>query len=137
VKVHDYMSKDVIAANLNDGLRQTFYRMREQQVRHMPVIDDQGILAGIISDRDLRRPDWVDDEENVAHYYLLDNAHLVKDTMTRGPVVIQEGSDISEAADAFVGRRFGALPVVDGEGRMVGMLSQLDVIQAYREHQTG
>jgi acetoin utilization protein AcuB len=131
------MSKELITANLNDGLRQTFYRMREHTIRHMPVIDDEGLLAGIISDRDLRRPDWVDDEENVAHYYLLDNAHRVRDTMTHGPVVIQEDSDISAAAKAFVERRFGALPVVDTEGRMVGMLSQLDVIRAYRDNQPG
>ena len=137
VEIRDYMSRDVISANLNDGLRQTFYRMRERAIRHMPVLDDDGVLAGIISDRDLRRPDWVDDEENLAHYYLLDNKHLVKDTMTREPVVIRQDDRIGSAAEVFVKRRFGALPVVDGEGRMVGMLSPLDVIRAYHENSPG
>ncbi len=134
MKVCNYMSGEVITANLNDGLRQTFYRMRERDIRHMPVLDDEGGLAGIISDRDLRRPDWVDDEENVAHYYLLDNAHLVKDTMTPGPVKIQQDASIVAAAEIFVEYRYGALPVVDAKGRLVGMLSLLDVIRAYHEH---
>ena len=79
-------------------------------------------------------PIGVDDEENIAHYYLLDNRHLVKDTMTREPVVIQQDAQIDAAAEVFVKRRFGALPVVDEEGRMVGMLSPLDVIRAYHDN---
>ena len=83
--VQEFMSREVVTANLRDGLRQTFYRMRERGVRHMPVLDDHQKLVGIISDRDLRRPDWVDDEENVAHYYILDNDTKVEQAMTRNP----------------------------------------------------
>ncbi len=134
MKVCDYMSEAVITANLNDGLRQTFYRMRERSIRHMPVLDDESRLVGIISDRDLRRPDWVDEEENVAHYYILDNAHKVKDTMTRGPVVVRQDAEISTAAEFFVTHRYGALPVLNEEGHMVGMSSPLDVIRAYHDN---
>lgn len=133
MKVSEYMSTDVFTANLGDGLRQTFYRMREREIRHMPVIDADGRLVGIISDRDLRRPDWVDDEENVAHFYLLDNAHKVKDTMTPGPTVIHQNAPVIEAVEIFVERRFGALPVVDDEERLVGMISALDLLRAYRD----
>ena len=81
MRVRDYMTADVVYANLDDGLRQTFYRMRERGIRHMPVLGDREELVGIISDRDLRRPDWVDSEENVAHYYILDNASKVGGAM--------------------------------------------------------
>jgi len=137
MKVRKYMSTEVYTANLDDGLRQTFYRMRERGVRHMPVLGEGGELVGIISDRDLRRPGWVDDEENVAHFYLLDNAHKVKDTMTPAPTVISAEAPVIEAVEIFVSRRFGALPVVDGEGRLVGMVSALDLLRAFKDGATG
>ena len=133
MKVHEYMTSDVITANTLDGLRQTFYRMRERDIRHMPVLGEDGKLAGLISDRDLRRPNWVDDEENVAHYYLLDNAHKVVDTMAKPPVVVRPDDDIQHAVGILLDRRIGALPVVDDGGSLVGILSAVDLLRAYHD----
>ncbi len=133
MKVRDYMTSEVVTANLGDGLRQTFYRMRERDIHHMPVLGDRGELAGIISDRDLRRPDWVDDEENVAHYYLLDNAHKVAETMTKAPVVVGPDDDVQVAVAALLERRIGALPVVGEDGLLVGILSAIDLLRALRD----
>jgi acetoin utilization protein AcuB len=133
MQVYEYMSRNVVTANLRDGLRQTFYRMRERNVRHMPVLDHREKLVGIISDRDLRRPDWVDTEENVAHYYLLDNQKHVEQAMTASPVVIRPDDEIQEAVSLFSQYRFGALPVVDHENNLVGILSVYDVLQAFQD----
>lgn len=134
MKVRDYMTQDVVTANLADGLRQTFYRMRERDIHHMPVLGDGGELAGIISDRDLRRPDWVDDEENVAHYYLLDNAHKVADTMTKGPAVVSPDDEIQRAVDVMLKKRIGALPVVTNNGQLVGIISAVDMLRAFHDY---
>jgi acetoin utilization protein AcuB len=134
MKIRDYMTTDVTTANLRDGMRQTFFRMRERGIRHMPVIGDRGELAGIISDRDLRRPDWVSTEENVARYYLLDNAHKVKDAMTPDPVTVRADDEIAVAVALLTERRFGALPVVDDRGRLVGMISTVDLLRAFHAH---
>ena len=133
MKVSQYMTSDVVTANLRDGLRQTFYRMRERDIHHMPVIGDNGELAGIISDRDLRRPDWVDDEQNVAHYYLLDNAHKVEESMTKGPATVGPDDDIQHAVEILLTKRIGALPVVDTDGRVVGVLSAVDMLRAFHD----
>jgi acetoin utilization protein AcuB len=133
MKVRQYMTSDVVTANLGDGLRQTFYRMRERDIHHMPVLDDEERLVGIISDRDLRRPDWVDNEENVAHYYMLDNAHKVADTMTQGPEAVSPDDDIQTAVGALLKRKIGALPVVDEDGRLAGILSAVDLLRAFHE----
>jgi acetoin utilization protein AcuB len=129
--VQEYMTPEVITANPSDGLRQTFYRMRERNIRHMPVIGEDERVIGIISDRDLRRPDWVDDEENVAHYYLLDNAHKVEGTMTRDPKVVAPEDDIQRAVEIILELKIGALPVVDGDGRLAGMISAIDLLRAF------
>ncbi len=133
MKVRDYMASEVVTANLRDGLRQTFYRMRERGIRHMPVVGDDEAIVGVISDRDLRRPDWVDDEENVAHYYLLDNAHHVEDAMTRDPWVVHADDPLQDAVTLVLKHRIGALPVV-GEGqKVVGMISAVDLLRAFAE----
>jgi acetoin utilization protein AcuB len=137
MKVKEYMSSHVVTANLRDGLRQTFYRMIERDVRHMPVLNTQEEVVGIISDRDLRRPDWVDAEENVAHYYLLDNATRVEQAMTPNPITVRPEDDIRVAVELFTNRRFGALPVVDDTGKAVGVLSAFDALRAFSDKLRG
>lgn len=137
MKVSEYMSAEVVSANLRDGLRQTFYRMRERDIRHMPVLGDDGHLRGIISDRDLRHPDWVDNEENCAHYYLLDNAHKVEDTMSSNPAVVQVDDDIQKAVEVILEHRYGALPVVDDDHNLVGMISAVDLLRAFHDLDKG
>jgi len=133
VKVEQYMTSDVITANPRDGLRQTFYRMRERNIRHMPVVGDGDRVIGIISDRDLRRPDWIDDEENVAHYYLLDNEHKVENSMTREPRVVAPDAEIQQAVELILELRIGALPVVNDAGTLVGMISAIDLLKAFQD----
>ncbi len=131
--VRDYMTSEVVYANLTDGLRQTFYRMRERGIRHMPVFDDREELVGIISDRDLRRPDWVDNEENVAHYYILDNRSKVEDAMKKNVSTIKAEDPIEAAVGILLERRFGALPVLDEAGKCVGVISAIDALRAFRD----
>jgi acetoin utilization protein AcuB len=133
MRVREYMTSEVIYANLTDGLRQTFYRMRERGIRHMPVLGDREELVGIISDRDLRRPGWVDTEENVAHYYILDNKRKVEGAMSKNVVTVKADDPIEGALETLLQRRYGALPVVDETGKLVGMLSAIDLLRAFKD----
>lgn len=128
--IRDYMTQKVITANLRDGLRQTWQRMQEREVRHMPVLDDHNALAGMISERDLRRPDFVDGP-NLAEPYVLDNSHKVSEAMSRAPVTVGPDDDLDFALNVFIERRFGAIPVVEGD-RLVGIISTLDMLRALR-----
>ena len=42
MKVSRYMTAKVVTARPSDGIRRTFFRMREHRVRHLPVVDDKG-----------------------------------------------------------------------------------------------
>ncbi len=134
MQVADYMTPDVVTANLRDGLHQTFHRMRERGIRHMPVLGEAGKLAGLISDRDLRRPDFVDAGPNTTSYYRLDNDVQVSAAMTHDPVTVEESSDVRDALQLLIDHKFGALPVVDEEGKLVGILSAHDLLRAFRDH---
>lgn len=132
MQIRDYMTAPPVTANLRDGLRQTWDRMHERGVRHMPVLDDDGRLVGIISDRDLRRPNSLD-EPNVTHFYALDNHSKVEDAMSTAPTTLREDVEFGVALDLFIKRRFGAVPVMGMNGRLVGMLSIVDMLRACRD----
>ncbi|MCA9519949.1 MAG: CBS domain-containing protein, partial [Myxococcales bacterium] len=128
------MTRDVAFANLKDGLRQTYFRMRERRIRHMPVLDENEKMVGIVSDRDLRRPDEIDSDPNVAYAFRLDNEIKVEQVMTRTPTVVSESDDIRVAVDLMLDLRHGALPVLDAKRRLAGILSMVDVLRAFRDH---
>jgi acetoin utilization protein AcuB len=133
VKVRKYMTEKLITAKPGDGSRKTYFAMRQADVRHMPVVDDDGHLVGIISDRDLRRPDFVDEAPDVTHPYHLDDDTTVEHLMSPNPTCVHVYDTLHKAVGIFLERRYGALPVLNKEERLVGILSPLDVLKAYDE----
>ena len=130
MRISQYMTRKVVTAKPTDGVRRTFFVMRRDGFRHLPVVNDQGGLVGIISDRDLRRPDWVDEDFSVSHPYRLDDSLHVEDLMSHEPVVVHTYDSIGKAAALLAERRFGALPVLDKDEALVGILSAYDLLRA-------
>ena len=129
LKVSSFMTPKVIVAHPGDGIRHTFFRMRENEVRHMPVVEE-GKLVGIISDRDLRRPEWVDEAPDLSHLYQLDDNLKVEDLMKRQVFVAHTYDSIRKATHILLEHRFGALPVLNKDQELVGILSAVDLLQA-------
>ena len=107
--------------------------MRARRIRHLPVVSADGRLAGIVTDRDLRQVIF-----DPAIQARLGEAARgldqlpVREVMTWGVVSVRPGADLREAARLMHERRIGALPVTDG-GRVVGILSETDVLRALDE----
>lgn len=133
MSVEKYMSAEVVTANLRDGLHQTLTRMRERSIRHMPVLGEGGALAGIISERDLLRPAFVDDGIDTVSSFTLDNAHTVAQAMTPDPTTISTDTAIGDVVKMFIERKYGALPVLNTDGHLVGILSQVDLLRAFAD----
>ena len=129
MRVSEYMSQPALVAKPDDGARETFFRMRESNVRHLPVLDGAQ-LVGILSDRDLRRPDWVDEAPDLAHPYQLDDQLTVADLMTRRPVTVSTYQSLHTATELILEHGFGSLPVLDKGGHLVGMLTKADLVRA-------
>ena len=132
MRVSEYMSQPALVASPEDGARETFFRMREGGVRHLPVL--QGArLVGILSDRDLRRPEWVDEAPDLAHPYELDDGLAVGDLMTHRPISVHTFESLEHATSLFLEHGFGSLPVLDKGGHLVGILTKIDLIRAFRD----
>lgn len=104
--------------------------------RHLPVVDDAGRPVGIISERDLRARLGTD-------LYGFTQATVealsepVSGVMTPDPIAVRVGTRTAEVLDTFADERVGALVVVDGDGRVCGVLSYVDLLLWLRDHPSG
>lgn len=130
MKVAEYMTRDVYVAKPNDGARETFGVMRVERIRHLPVVDDDGCIVGVVSDRDLRRPTWLDTQIEASPNYVLDDTLKVADVMTQEVIGVRATDDLVHAAHIFVERRLGILPVLNANGELAGVLSPIDLCRA-------
>jgi acetoin utilization protein AcuB len=125
------MTCNVVTGRPGDTLVDAAARMRSIGVRHLPVLDGDGCLVGILSDRDLRavvgNPDALDGDEAPS---LRVRALKVRDVMSRDPITTSATAPLEEAGRMLVEHRIGALPVTDDGRHIVGMLSYVDYIRA-------
>ncbi len=107
-----------------------FARMRRANVRHLLVLKGGEELVGVVTDRDLRRPDWADgDVMSVKEMYKLGEKLRVADVMTEDPITVEPSQLTSEAAKLMVDNKFNCLPVINEE-KVVGILTSSDLLAA-------
>ena len=103
--------------------------MVARHLRHLPVVDAGGKLVGILSDRDLRGPMVGGHDPKPAP--AADAA--VTALMTTAPITAGPDDDLGAVARVIVERRFGAVPIVDAAGVLVGIISFVDVLRRLAE----
>jgi acetoin utilization protein AcuB len=96
-------------------------KMRNGRFRRVPVVDEAGKLLGILSDGDLR--------EHVG--YLATTR--VTAAMVEKPITISAEAPVGSAADLMRWNKIGGLPVVDAEGRLIGIITESDLLLALAE----
>jgi acetoin utilization protein AcuB len=102
--------------------------------RHFPVTDAAGRLVGMVSDRDLRSAFPSTALNPAARQEQLSRLEQVRvDTiMSRPPIALPREATLDDALLLFDRHCIGALPVVDHDGRLVGIITVRDVLGAYR-----
>ena len=121
-QVRDLMSRPVKTLERNDLLSVADSAMRNERIRHLPVLDN-GRLVGIVSQRDLFLSALV---RALGHALRL---IVVKEVMTEDVVTTTPETPIAAAAQMMVDRKIGCLPVVEGNA-VVGILSESDIVSA-------
>lgn len=124
------MIRKVQAAYDDDPLADAAARMAQHGIRHLPVVDGMMRVKGIVSERDVREATGkalvaASQSEGAAYIQRL----RVRDVMTEDPRTVSEDEPVSTAVRAFVEDRFGALPVVDDEERLLGIVSYVDLLR--------
>jgi len=132
MKISRYMTTKLIKTSPDMSVKDAFLLMKTHRVRHLPVVEGDK-LQGIISDRDLRRPRWVDALDDWTSYYQINDETLVREVMTSNPEVVYTYDTIRKAVTVLMEHRYGALPVLDKKGDLVGILSAQDLLAALDE----
>lgn len=131
LRVRDCMSQGVATIHSDALVRGATEMMRTRRLRHLPVVDREGRLVGIVTDRDLRQVIFdpsIRSQAGVAADIL--GRLTVRDVMTWGVITARPDTALAEAARRMHEQKIGALPVVEGE-RVVGIITESDILKAF------
>jgi acetoin utilization protein AcuB len=131
--VYERMSRHPITVSPNTPVEAALKRMREEKIRRFPVIDDDGKLVGIVSDKDLlyAAPSPATSLSIYELHYLYSRI-TVGQVMTREVITVEESDPIEEAARVMVDNKIGGLPVMR-EGKLVGIVTETDIFKTLME----
>jgi len=124
------MSRVPVTAAADDSLLDAAARMAARNVRHLPVVDGERHLVGILSDRDLRTV-----VGDVSRPFAPGDAKVrlqslrVADAMTREAFSVRQNTPFADVVRIFTDQRVGAVPVVDETDRVIGIISYVDVFK--------
>jgi CBS domain-containing protein len=123
------MQRDLHTLGRNDKLSVADDVMRQGRIRHMPVLDDDGRLAGIISQRDLFRGALLRalGYGSRAEEMMLETVP-VKGAMTEEVITTTPDTALATAAGLMLEHKVGCLPVLQ-DGRLVGILTESDFVR--------
>jgi len=131
--VSDLMRTEPKTVGRNDRLIEADRLMEMERIRHLPVVDDDGKLAGIVSQRDVLFNALVRalGFGTKAKDHTLESLRA-KDVMVDQVVTTTPDARLSRAASLMSQMKVGCLPVLDGD-RLVGILTESDVVRAFAE----
>ena len=132
MQVADYMHTTPMTVRPEESVRTASQRMRGNNIRHLPVVTGEGRLVGIITDRDLRQASDSDEPHLAAYEWtaLLEKL-TVQEVMTRQVTTVRRHTPVAAAAQIFVEKKFGCLPVVRDDNTLEGIITVTDLLRAY------
>jgi len=142
----DIMTTEVITVKEETPLKELAEILYENRINGVPVVDDEGLLIGIICESDLIRKDkklhiptvvalfdavfYLESSKNIEKEIKQISATTVSDLFTREVVTVDEKTAIDEIATIMTQKKIYTIPVMDGE-RLVGIVGKGDVIRTF------
>ena len=127
--VKNWMSAPVVTIDANDSMERSIELMKEHCIKTLPVMKNDR-LVGIVTDRDLKRAS-ASDATSLAVYELFNLLAKVKikKIMTKDPVTVCPDFTIEEAANLLRKNKISGAPVVNGQNRLVGIVTKEDLFK--------
>ena len=113
--VANLMSRELIVARKTDSVGHAARIMSEAEIRHLPVVDEDGALVGILSQRDLLACD--------------EPRGRVRDLMSPDVLTVAPETAAYEAALMLWTHKIGCVPVTGDDGRLRGILTEADFVR--------
>ena len=113
------MTSDLITVNPEDNLAKVYKTFRANRIHHLPVVEGKK-LVGILTTYDLFKL-----EKSLEEY----GKTIVKDVMTTKLATLESTAKVGSAVLLFVENLFHAVPIIDTDGKLVGIVTTLDVMK--------
>jgi acetoin utilization protein AcuB len=120
MNVRKHMSAPPIAIADDTDFKNALGLMQKHRIRRLPVVDAGGVLIGIVAERDLL----------VAADRYLNSPVDVERIMTRQVVTVGDTTPVVDAAMLMIERKIGGLPVVDTSRKLLGIITETDLLKA-------
>jgi CBS-domain-containing membrane protein len=130
-EVSEIMRREVVTVGAQERLDLTQDIMNLGRLRHLPVLDDDQRLIGIISHRDLlasAMTEVLDFDARSRRSFL--RSIEVREVMAKDVVSVRPDTELHEVARILVERKIGCVPVVGEGGELVGLVTETDLIAA-------
>jgi CBS domain-containing protein len=129
LRVRDVMTKDVVTLDRNEKLSVADDVMRLGRIRHLPIVDEDGALAGIVSQRDLFHSALLRALGYGSHAkQSAMNLLALKEAMKTDVATVDPSARLDEAARMMMDRKIGCLVVTEGKA-IVGILTETDFVK--------
>jgi acetoin utilization protein AcuB len=130
-KVKERMTRHPATVKPDDALKDAMGTMEKGHFRHLPVVDENGKLIGMLTDRDIRliRPSLAFVTQEDASVQLWSIA--VQQAAVFDPIKVHPETTLKEAADLMLRWQIGGLPVVNDQERLVGMITYTDILREF------
>jgi len=127
--IRDWMTTEVITVKPKTGMLEAHSIMRSEKIRRVPVVS-KGKVVGIITRSDVREAEPSSATSlNVWEMNYLLHKLQVKDIMSREDLTVGPEDSIKTAASIMYKQKIGALPVVNEEAELVGIITESDVFR--------
>ena len=146
--IKDRMTTDVITVRPETDVEEAHDLMKKNNFRRLPVVDTDGAIIGIVTDRDLRQvlipllagesliervrkgTEVLKPSREEKKFYYVASDSTVGDIMTKEVITVRPDDDLLESARLIIKQKIGGLPVVNDEGKVVGMMTEMDFFAA-------
>jgi len=143
MKVREIMTKDLTAVEKDVPVRELIFILENAEMPNMPVVGDDGMLIGFISEKDLIRAalpgyfemlhsaSFIPDMNQLSTKLLKIADEPIENYMRREVHYVTEDDDDLRAADLVIRQGVKNLPVVDADGRLVGRVRRIDLLRHF------
>ena len=133
LQVRDVMSREVHTVKRNDELAIADELMKQKRVRHLPVLDEDGDVCAVVSQRDLFRGALLRalGYGSRAEELMLKQV-AVKEAMSAEIQTTAPDTPVADAARLMIERKIGCLPVIES-GRLIGIVTETDFVRLVAE----
>jgi CBS domain-containing protein len=121
IYAHQIMTSPVISASIGQSLNEIWTLFSQQGFHHLPLLDEEQRLQGIVSDRDLLRF-AANNHRDVGDY-------SIGQLMSRRVISAGEQTEIRTIAEVMCQRGIGAIPIVDEQVAVIGIVTRSDILR--------